>query len=130
MKTACLLAAAVLFVAVPALALDATVSGTELTVTYTEPTTNADGSPLTDLARTNVIWKFLPAGTDTKEANVAATKLTGGGAITTKLIVPVEAGQERTVEITATATDTSGNESVRATAVQKRIDRLAPGAPH
>ena len=113
----------------PVFALDATVSGTELTVTYTEPTTNADGSPLTDLARTNVIWKFLPAGTDTKEANVAATKLTGGGAITTKLIVPVEAGQERTVEITATATDTSGNESVRATAVQKRIDRLAPGAP-
>lgn len=121
--------AALLFPGI-ASALDFTASGTILTVTYTEPTTNADtpATLLDDLAFTNVYYQ-LDAGVAVKGPNVPATSPAGGGAISTQITVPVVAGQRVNVTISATATDTSGNESVKSTPVTKRIDRLAPTAP-
>src|SRR3990167_7488539 len=127
---------ALLFVlfALPAWAIDFTVSGAVLTVTYTEPATNTDGSPLTDLARTNVYTEILlPGQAPVKGPNVAATALGGGGAVSTTITVPIGAAlaiKEANVRVWATATDTSGNESVPSTAVTKRVDQLAPSAPN
>src|SRR3990170_330159 len=103
-----------LLLAAPAWAIDFTVSGAVLTVTYTEPTTNTDGSPLTDLARTNVYTEILlPGQAPVKGPNVAATTPTGGGAISTTTTVPIGATlpiKEANVKVWATATDASGNE--------------------
>ena len=124
----------VLLLTTPAWAIDFTVSGAVLTVTYTEPSTNTDGSPLTDLARTNVYTEILlPGQAPVKGPNVAATALGGGGAVSTTITVPIGAAlaiKEANVRVWATATDTSGNESVPSTAVTKRVDQLAPSAPN
>ena len=112
----------------PAVAIDFTVTGAVVTATYTEPTTNANATPLTDLAKTNVYYQ-LPGGTPVKGPDVSASRLLGGGIITTTVTVPVVAGQDLVVTFWATATDTAANESARSTEVQRRIDRLAPGAP-
>lgn len=120
---------ALLLVAIPAWAIDFTVTGASVTATYTEPTTNADATPLTDLAKTNVYYQ-LPGGTPVKGPDVPASRPQGGGAISTQVTVPVIAGQDVLVTFWATATDTAANESARSTEVQRRIDRLAPGAPN
>ena len=117
-----------LLIATPAAAIDFTVTGASVTATYTEPTTNADATPLADLAKTNVYYQ-LPGGTPVKGADVPASRPLGGGAISTQVTVPVVAGQDVLVTFWATATDTSGNESARSAEVQRRIDRLAPTAP-
>ena len=129
-----LLALLVLLSAAPAWAIDFTVSGAVLTVTYTEPTTNTDGSPLADLARTNV-WTeiLLPGQTPVKGPNVAATAPGGGGAISTTITVPIGATlpiKEANVKVWATATDASGNEGPPSNVVTKRVDQLAPSAPN
>jgi hypothetical protein len=125
---------ALLLLATPAWAIDFTVSGAVLTVTYTEPATNTDGSPLTDLARTNVYTEIQLAGqTPQKGPNVAASALTGGGAISTTVTVPIGAAlaiKEANVKVWATATDTTGNESAPSAVVIKRVDQLAPSAPN
>jgi len=111
-----------------AAAITFTVTGSVVEARYSEPTTNADGSPLADLAHTNVFFQF-PGQAPVKGPNVPASALTGAGAILTTVTVPVVAGQEADVTFWATATDTSANESVRSTEFVKRIDRLPPGAP-
>ena len=118
-----------LLIATPAAAIDFTVTGAVITATYTEPTTNADATPLADLAKTNVYYQ-LPGGIPVKGPDVAASRPQGGGAITTQVTVPVVAGQDVLVTFWATATDTGGNESARSAEVQRRIDRLAPAAPN
>ena len=118
-----------ILLATPAAAIDFTVTGASVTATYMEPTANADATPLTDLAKTNVYYQ-VPASTPVKGPDVAATRPQGGGVITTQVTVPVVAGQDMTVTFWATATDTAGNESARSTEVQRRIDRLAPAAPN
>lgn len=119
-----------LLFAVPAWAIDFTVSASIVTATYMEPTTNADTPPtaLTDLARTNVYFQIAgqPA---VRGPNVPASALTGGGAITTTVTIPIGPNQQGDVTFWATATDLSGNESVPSVSVVRRIDRLAPGSP-
>jgi len=117
-----------------AFAIDFTPSGAVLAVTYTEPSTNSDGSTLNDLAKTNVYSRVCPvtgtcAATFTKGPDVAASKAAGGGAINTTVTVTITPGQERNVEVYATATDLSGNESVESLHVTKRVDRLSPAEP-
>lgn len=108
-------------------AIDATVTGTQITLDYTEPTTNKDGSLLTDLDHTTI---YYDKGEGTVKAkDVPATALTGGGSISEQFVVPVAEDTEADVNIWATATDTSGNESADSEIITKRIDRLAPGAP-
>jgi hypothetical protein len=135
MKRVLMTALALLAFAAPAAAIDFTVTGANLTVTYTEPTQNACGAPsatcpaLTDLDHTNVYLQIGVAA-PSKLPNVAATSATGGGAVSTSVTVPIAAGQEANVTIQATATDGSGNESVKSTSATKRVDRLSPGSPN
>lgn len=111
----------------PAYAIDATVTGVEVTVTYQEPSVNSDGSPLSDLDHTTVYHNF--GGPKVEAARVPATLPVGGGTVTQTITIQVPESTEADVEIWATATDTSGNESAESARVVKRIDRLAPGAP-
>lgn len=134
MKISTIIVVLLFLLASPAWAIDFTPTGSVLTVTYAEPTTNTDGSALNDLARTNVHYRICPtsgacASPYTVGPNVAATASTGGGAITTTVTVPVGPGQEANVEVFATATDTTGNVSPESTHVTKRVDRLSPSAP-
>jgi hypothetical protein len=117
-----------------AMALDFTPTGAVLTVTYTEPTTNTDGSALNDLARTNVSFRVCPAtgacsAPFTIGPNVAASAIAGGGNISTTVAVAVTPGQEVNVEVFVTASDLSGNVSPESVHVTKRVDRLSPAAP-
>ena len=127
-----LLAAAVTVLFLPsahfAYAMTFTVTGTNVDATYTEPSTNANGTPLTDLAKTTIYYD-LGAGPVVAKI-VPATALTGGGNVATTITVPVLEGQEADVRFFVTASDTSGNESARSGEVIKRIDRLAPGPPN
>ena len=123
-----------ILLATPAWAIDFTPTGSVLTVTYLEPTTNTDGSPINDLASTNVSYRLCPtsgpcAAPYTLGPNIAATAPTGGGSISTQVTVPVGPGQEANVEVFATATDTSGNVSPESAHVTKRVDRLPPSPP-
>lgn len=109
-------------------AIDFTASGTILTVTYTEPTQNVDGSPLTDLAKTTVYYS-LNGGADVKGVEMPASNPKGGAGVTTPLTVPIAQNQSATVTVRATATDTSGNESAKSASVTKTVDRLSPMPP-
>jgi hypothetical protein len=126
-------AALVLAVAPAAEAIDFTPTGSVITVTYTEPTQNTDNSSVNDLAKTTISWRVCPtAGACTgafTTVDVPASALTGGGAISRDVTVPVAPGVERNVEIFATATDTSGNLSPETPHIVKRVDRLSPKAP-
>lgn len=112
----------------PAFALDVTVTGTQVSFVYTEPSTNPDGSPLSDLRETRLYFQ-LENGTPEIGATVPASRPQGGGQITSTLLVPVLHNQEANVTFWATALDLVGNESARSVSVVQRIDRLAPNAP-
>jgi len=114
----------------PALAqaIDFTASGTILTVTYREPTQNADSTPLTDLAKTNVYFQ-VGATAEVKGPDVTAGAPTGGTNIVTNISVPIAQNQSASVTIRATATDTSGNESIKSAGITKTVDRLPPMPP-
>lgn len=108
-------------------AIDASVTGVQVTVTYQEPGTSADGSPLSDLSHTTIYHNF--GGPKIEAARAPAAAPSGRGLITQTITIPVAENQEVNVEIWATATDLSGNESGESSRVVKRIDRLAPAAP-
>jgi hypothetical protein len=117
----------------PAMALQVkavtlTPTGADLTVEYTEPSTNADGSTLVDLAKTNV---YVKVGNlqEVKGPDVPASSPTGGQVRSTVIAVVVPSGKEADVTITVTATDLSGNESLRSVSATRRVDKLAPGSP-
>jgi hypothetical protein len=84
-------------------------------VEYVEPTTNADGTPLTDLAGTTVFYR-LDAGADTLGAMVPATAPTGGQRRAVTVTVPAVTG---TVTAWAVATDTADNVSARSNLASK-----------
>ena len=106
--------------------IDATISGIDLTITYTEPTLNVGGSPLLDLDKTTIYINPSNAPIFTRE--VAASSPTGGGNIIQVITVIVNEGEEIDVEVWATASDRSSNESASSPIKFKRIDRLAPAA--
>jgi len=116
-----------LFISIPSIsAQTVTVSGTEITSTYTEPSTNSDNppTPLTDLSHTTIY--IQPENGDGFTVTVPATSPTGGGTITEKIIVPVGPNAETNVDVWMTASDLTGNESVDSIVATIRIDRLAP----
>ncbi|ALA60683.1 hypothetical protein NITMOv2_4307 [Nitrospira moscoviensis] len=89
----------------------ATVSRAKPTVTlsYTEPTVNAAGTPLQGLTKTTI---YYDAGTGRVPAKeVPATGPSGGGRVSETITVPLADGQETVVRICVTATDRQGNES-------------------
>jgi len=86
----------------------------QVTVTWDDPTTNEDGTPLTDLA--NI--KIYRAGSDTLIATV------GPGVETFSEMRP-----DGEWCYYATAVDDDGNESVPSNTECKTIDTLLPGSP-
>jgi len=107
-----------------AYAFTVNVTGAEVTVTYTEPTTNEDGSPLLDLNFCSIFYDMGDG--PTKAIDITASKPTGGGTISTNFIVPVLDGMERDVSVWGTASDGSNNASAESVKDSVRIDRLAP----
>ena len=117
-----------LFLPLDLLAFNASVNDVKITVDYTEPTVNADGSALTDLNHTSIYYS-ISGGTAVKATDVNASSVNGGGIISQQITIPISNGQEADVDVWATATDNSGNESANSITVTVRIDKLAPGAP-
>ena len=115
--------------ALPALAVDVTVNGTQVSLSYEEPTTNKTGTPLQDLSSTTVRYAIPPTGAAIPCKTTPASSLTGGATITTSCVVPVVIDQEADVRFTVVATDTSGNVSDPSIPVDRRLDFLAPAAP-
>lgn len=103
------------------------VDSVTVTVTYTEPTTKADGSPLDDLSYTTI---YYDEGNGWEEvAVVPASQPTGGADISQQVTIPIPDGTEVDVFVTATATDDANNESEYAVPATARLDTLAPAAP-
>lgn len=118
---------AAMLAAVPAKALDADATGTEIGVTYKEPGTKADGTRLDDLNYTTI---YYDAGEGpVKVSTVPATTPAGGGRVQRRFVVEVQEGKEVGVKVWATATDKARNESAKSQAVTIPADRLAPAAP-
>lgn len=109
-------------------AVDVVITGTEVAYTYTEPTTNSDGSPLNDLQRICVYYD-LNGGTSVKVLDEPATSKNGGGTKTVKFMVPITESMETVLHFWSTAIDESGNTSANSVVLVKRIDKLAPAAP-
>ena len=119
------LALLIVVYALPAWAVTVTPTGTILTVDYDEPTTNANGTPLTDLKETVVFYAF-PGLPPVLCVTTPATVQTGGAHRSVACTVPVTDGQEIDVTVIAVATDLSGNSGLPSAPVMIRIDRLAP----
>jgi hypothetical protein len=129
MRTILLALVSVLLLAVPAGAVTLTLTGAEITVSWDEPTVNANGSPLLDLSKCFVEWKYSTDATWVRGPEKPATAPTGGGLnVSAILTVPVTDGMERDVEVGVRAQDLSGNIS-EPTVKSIRVDRLAPAAP-
>ncbi len=79
-----------------------------VTVTYTEPTTNAVGLSLTNLAKTTIYYDMGDGAVRAKE--VPASRATGGGVITQTISIPLQQKPEATVCVFVTATNTQGAE--------------------
>jgi len=90
----------------------------DVTLTWQSPTTNSDGTPLTDLAGYKIYYGNI-SGTYDK------TKAVDVGNVLTKTLINFCEG---TYYFVATAYDTSGNESVYSNEVSKTIN-IAPAAP-
>jgi hypothetical protein len=78
-------------------------------VSYTEPTQDQAGNPVTELAKTTIYYDLGAGRMPAKQ--VPSTRPSGGGQISETITVPVTDGQEVFVRICVTATDRHGNES-------------------
>lgn len=110
-------------------AIEVTVNGTQVQVSYEEPTTNKTGTPLTDLASTTVRYAMPPTSAPVGCKTTPASAPTGGATITTTCLVPIVLDQEADVRFTVTASDTTGNVSDPSISADRRLDFLAPAAP-
>lgn len=107
--------------------MDVTLTGSEITINYSEPTTNKNGSALGDLEKTSI---YTQIGADVvKQKEVPATSVSGGGAVSEKIVVAVSEDAEVDVAVWATASDKVGNESIPSQVFTVRIDHLAPSSP-
>ena len=104
-------------------------NGAQPQVSYTEPTTNTDGSPLTDLGQICHYWR-VDAGATTQTC-VASSSPTGGGAVinATPFIAPILPNQAGTVFDGVSAKNTQGLEGPRSADASVFIDRVAQGGP-
>lgn len=102
-------------------------TGSTIKVTYQEPTTNSDGTPLEDLERTEVTadWGAGPQVV----ATVPASAATGGAEQSPEFVVPAVDGVVTNVSIFANAFDIRGNKSQSSEVIAMSIDLLAPAAP-
>ncbi|WP_447971121.1 hypothetical protein [Nitrospira sp. M1] len=79
-----------------------------ITISYIEPDTRADGTPLHDLAKTTIYHNQGNGFIKTKD--VPATNPKGGGTITETLSIDVNPRKHVETTICVTATNQSGNE--------------------
>lgn len=105
-------------------ALDASQTGKAVSLDYTEPTTNVDGSALRDLKEILVRWDA--DGVVQPEFRVPASSLTGGGRIHHVIDASVLPNKESTITFKAFAVDLVGNISEEAL-LTKSFDWLPPG---
>lgn len=125
-QTLMLLAAVLLLGASTARAFSAScASDTQCTFTYTEPTTNEDGSPVTDLAATQV-WGDLHNTGPVLLHEEPATAPAGGGTVEVTVTLP-EAPTRKDVPFFAVALDAAGLRSWLSNLPVVR--NLAPGPP-
>jgi hypothetical protein len=88
------------------------------TITYTEPSVNQAGNPLTNLKETTIYWK--QDGGAEQAVKVPAVLPTGAGVITKVITIadPTVCGSTTvTVQVTASNTNVTNFESVRSAAV-------------
>lgn len=99
------------------------------TVEYTEPTTNTDGSPLTNLTETRLYWKLGSGGTEMMVTTLASTPQ-GGGVIRRVVMVPIPLGTNVNIYISATAVS-PGGESIRTSIIEPklRVGEVKPSVP-
>ncbi len=105
-------------------AIEVTVTGVSVGISFTEPTTNENGTTLSDLKECFLSYDI--GGGWILGNTVPASKVSGGGTQATSFEVPVLAGMEKDVKFKGNARDLSGNVSKDSAIVTKRIDRLAP----
>lgn len=95
-------------------------------VSYTEPTTNSNGSALTDLLHCTLYYQ-IPLGNQTKAWDNTATAPTGGGNIVDKLApITVPVVDEEKVDFWMTCTDTVLNESAPTVKVKANLPTASP----
>lgn len=96
-------------------------TGIRVPFEYEEPTTDMDGSTLTDLAKIVIYYDIVEDSitTPTKLLEVPATQPTGGGHVKKTVVVPLTKNKMVTVDFHAVAVDTSGNESQKSNVVRK-----------
>jgi len=99
-----------------------------LQATYDEPTVSQDGSALTDLAYTLVEYTIGGAPA-VLGPHIPASKPSGGGHITTTVIVPAPAGSKTTFLFDVFAVDLTGNKGKVSSSVSSVVDRVGPDAP-
>ena len=104
-------------------AFTASQNGNNIDVHLTEPTTNKTGTPLVDLGKVSIYSNTI------KTTEATASALTGGGIRTISFPHGVGVDQETNFSVYATASDTTGNESLPSTTVSVRVDKLAPAPP-
>ena len=74
-----------------------------VTVSYTEPATTVDGTPLVALDKTTIYYD-LGSG-PVKAVDKPATKPTGGGQVSQTIKIPIGPNEEKLVTICVTATN-------------------------
>lgn len=102
--------------------LTAILSGSQVSVSYTEPTTFAGGGALTDLQKTTISYQ-LGSDPPVMVMDVTASAPGGGGPVNQTFSVPLPLGFSRSLTVSATATNASGA-SAAAQSV-KTLDRSA-----
>ena len=98
--------------------------------TYDEPTLNQDGTPLTDLAYTEVEYQLGASPSEILEPRQPASKVTGGGHIVSApLVLPAPSGVSTTFTFNVFAVDLTNNRGPASPSVVSVIDRVGPAAP-
>ena len=108
----------------PTWAIDAQQVSKTLRITYTEPTTNADDTPLMDLGGT--IITLVADGTALPDIDVVASSVNGGGNVSQDVAVPFTPNKMVSVDLEVSAYDTSGNAS-EIVPLNLTLDWLPPG---
>lgn len=129
MKRFIVLSGVLVLAAAAAQAFDVALTGTEITIHYKEPTTDADGTPLEDLMQTELYYQLEGSTVAVQAKGVNATNPNGGGTITERLVLPVNDNEEKNFTVWAAARDRSGNLSGSTAKVPVRIDRMPPAPP-
>ncbi len=108
------------------------VQAADAVLSWTAPTTNVDGSPLTDLAGYKIYWGLVSGVyTQNKVLTVAQSSCTSAPGITTCTnTITGFLADNKTWYFVVTAYDTSNNESAFSNQLSKTfLDTIAPSAP-